>query len=193
MRKAPQRAQAPSTAVLPAWQMRCSCVLCTSHRPCHSLQRVSTHPVVTVMKGDFGELQAKDYQTSLADTSTPSVLDQCQGPWLHPHYLTQTQLGDGTFFALIHLGDNLGITEDPQHIQVAACWVTRAGACPGALLSCTSFTPCRPRRPVRLRHQKQRLRDPCAAHRQPMQAHWCAHRQGRGFLVKYTPVLCTGM
>lgn len=70
------------------------------------------------MKGDFGELQAKGYQISLPDTSTTSVLDQCG---LNPHYLTQTQLGGGTFFALTHLGDNLGITEDPQHIQVAAC------------------------------------------------------------------------
>lgn len=26
-----------------------------------------------------------------------------------------------------------------------------------------------------------------------MQAHWCAHRQARGFLVKLTSVLCTGM
>lgn len=70
------------------------------------------------MKGDFGELQAKGYQTSFPDTTITSVLNQCG---LNPHYLTQTQLGDSTFFALTHLGDKLGLTDDPQHLQVAAC------------------------------------------------------------------------
>lgn len=85
-------------------------VFCTSHRPCHGLQRVSKQPVVTAVKGDFGELQAKGYQTSPPDTSMTSVLDQCG---LNPHYLTQSQLGDGTVFALTHLDDKLGITGGP--------------------------------------------------------------------------------
>lgn len=80
------------------------------------------------MKGDFGELQAKGYQTSLPDTSITSVLDQCE---LNPHYLTQTQIGDGTFFALTHLGDKLGITGGPPaHTSGSVLWTQQVPSLP---------------------------------------------------------------
>lgn len=90
------------------------------------------------MKGDFGELQAKGYQTSLPDTSITSVLDQCE---LNPHYLTQTQIGDGTFFALTHLGDKLGITGGPPAHTSGSVLCDPAGAFSACALVLSSPVP----------------------------------------------------
>lgn len=113
-------------------------VFCTSHRPCHGLQRVSKQPVVTAVKGDFGELQAKGYQTSPPDTSITSVLDQCG---LNPHYLTQSQLGDGTVFALTHLDDKLGITGGPPACTSGSFLSDSAGAFSACALVLSSPAP----------------------------------------------------
>lgn len=68
--------------------------------------------------------------------------------------------------------------EDPQHIQVAASWVTPAAACSGALLSCTSFTPCRPGRPVRLGH--------IGAHTDRPEASWWSTHQSSALALVVT-------
>lgn len=137
MRKASQREPQPP-ALLFFLHGRWSSVFCTSHRLCHGLQRVSKQPVVTAMKGDFGELQAKGYQTSPPDTSIISVLDQCG---LSPLYLTQTQLGDGTFFTLTHLGDKLGITGGPPAHTSGSFLSDPAGAFSACALVLSSPAP----------------------------------------------------
>lgn len=63
---------------------------------------------------------------------------QCE---LNPHCLTQTRLGDGTFFALTHLGDKLGITEGPPAHTSGSLLSDPAGAFSACALVLSSPAP----------------------------------------------------